>query len=808
LQMDDDDYNVVGTYGDDPSIAYPSEDVQDENVALTRLNDIGMSRAAKRLRNELESAPSDEIYVHPIDWHMRMDVGAEEREMKRAKKEADEECIERTTLRIMQARERRAKEGWTMERKGREETGWGDENEDEASLVLSRPPIDGSSWIGVSSDDSSDRLYIRLFRNSKSMTNVDKYKRSRMRGSAVFPMEKLMTEVNLLKECREKEKRKREEKEDNENGNERMEDGLFTNRYAPTHFTHLLSPDGVNRQVVQWLRLWDECVFGRRIPDSLLEEELFSLDDGSPRRPIKRILVISGQAGLGKTTLAAVAARMVGYSVVETNASDSRTISDLERVIESAGRSTRTLDGDGRPMCVILDEVDGAPVETIRWLVKTVNANEKKKIRRPIIAICNNLYTPALRELRPVAMMVTMGETKRARLVERLSQIVDEERLSVDESALETLARLSATDIRLSLNVLQYLSLAANAKKRRVTSSEVEIAIDKVRPPNTNIFGHWSTVLEWARHLDKKGSVLPLEVRLKAVERVVMEEDGERLLTGIHHNYLSIPNLAPSTLSTVSRILSSIDQMSTIVMTTKKFVLCKYVRMEYLSLHASIATHAKATLQYPTHLQNVQLRGKQSEETLSLVRRSMVRLVSKGELILDTLPLLLSIVQPPIKTANRSLFTKQEEMIVKGIVECLRSFGLSFVPITHDGILNYLFSPPIDVLTMYSISSSHRKMLSNNQRKMIGHEVVLSSVRHSSSLHPSHYASWTSSRQIPSISTGENGEKGEKTRPMGTLALQSSHSFSMQSNVPLHFRYNNCFSNAVKRNVKMFQLLN
>lgn len=42
-------------------------------------------------------------------------------------------------------------------------------------------------------------------------------------------------------------------------------------------------------------------------------------------------------------------------------------------------------------MCVILDEVDGAPVETIRWLVKLVNTNDKKKIRRPIIAICNNL---------------------------------------------------------------------------------------------------------------------------------------------------------------------------------------------------------------------------------------------------------------------------------------------------------------------------------------------------------------------------------------------------------------------------------
>lgn len=69
------------------------------------------------------------------------------------------------------------------------------------------------------------------------------------------------------------------------------------------------------------------------------------MDEGSPRRPIKRILVLSGQAGLGKTTLAKIAAKMVGYSVVETNASDNRNIADLEKVIESAGRTSRTLDG-------------------------------------------------------------------------------------------------------------------------------------------------------------------------------------------------------------------------------------------------------------------------------------------------------------------------------------------------------------------------------------------------------------------------------------------------------------------------------
>lgn len=50
----------------------------------------------------------------------------------------------------------------------------------------------------------------------------------------------------------------------------------------------------------------------------------------------------------------------------------------------------------------------------------------------------------------------------------------------------------------------------------------------------------------WSGTELRKGSVLPLDIRLQKVERVVTEEDGDKLITGIHHNYLSIPNVAPS----------------------------------------------------------------------------------------------------------------------------------------------------------------------------------------------------------------------------------------------------------------------
>ena len=63
--------------------------------------------------------------------------------------------------------------------------------------------------------------------------------------------------------------------------------------------------------------------------------------------------------GLGKTTLAHVVARHCGYRPVEINASDDRSAAALsQRVLDSA--QMRTVTGDARPACIIIDEIDGA----------------------------------------------------------------------------------------------------------------------------------------------------------------------------------------------------------------------------------------------------------------------------------------------------------------------------------------------------------------------------------------------------------------------------------------------------------------
>ncbi|KAJ1669746.1 hypothetical protein EV182_008619, partial [Spiromyces aspiralis] len=140
------------------------------------------------------------------------------------------------------------------------------------------------------------------------------------------------------------------------------------------------------------------------------------------------------------------------------------------------------------PQLLIIDEIDGAhgPANSNDGLISILcklagNSNDSgarepdrgprraksdaksdSNPMRPIICICNDLYTPVLRPLRQVAKCFQMNPPTPSQLVPKLQQICDAEGLEADTWSLMALAELSECDIRSCINTLQFLRARTN----------------------------------------------------------------------------------------------------------------------------------------------------------------------------------------------------------------------------------------------------------------------------------------------------------------------------------------------------------
>ncbi|KAG5440327.1 hypothetical protein PCANB_001897 [Pneumocystis canis] len=504
-----------------------------------------------------------------------------------------------------------------------------------------------------------------------------------------------------------------------------IESQLWTEKHAPKKFTDLLGDERINREVLRWIKHWDFCVFGK----CFLQSKIFEKDDEFNydflKRPKQKILMLTGPPGLGKTTLAHIAARQAGYNVVEINASNDRTDAVVKNQISNALdiQSINT----NRPTLIVIDEIDGVSNSSKEhgfikslvdilieddYITRNISLNKptaqskrnkikskKKLLLRPIICICNDLYTAALRPIKQYAKIIYFKQTSISSLVSRMHKICTIEDLSVDIQILTTLCETFENDFRSCLNALQFyktnkIDLTSNSlntiktKLKKDPFKSLNIVLDKIFFfPNNN-----------KNHKNKYISDSS-DRFIEIYETVQNYGDYEKLINNCFMRYLSQDYKDDnfSKLILVGDWLFFSDILNCSIYEKQNIELLSYLAFPLLIFHILFISVKN------DYKQNYQQNIKQNSDW-ELYESQKINKEICASLYYGSAPRLQQIfcLNQVSTDVNLQLVKNAEKKALNRVVNNMISFNISYSQTkTDDGTFLYSFEPPIETLATF-----------------------------------------------------------------------------------------------------------
>eukprot|EP00850_Spirogloea_muscicola_P010707 SM000064S19729 [mRNA] locus=s64:153757:161302:- [translate_table: standard] len=507
------------------------------------------------------------------------------------------------------------------------------------------------------------------------------------------------------------------------------------------------------------------------VPGAESSQLLGSGDAAVKGGPTQKVILLCGPPGLGKTTLAHIVAEHCGYRVVEINASDDRSSSRLKDKMLDAVQMQPVIT-DGRPNCLIIDEIDGAlggtdgkgaisalldivtaenrlakrqqeSVEGSDALVskskKARKASFKGKLNRPVVCICNDLYAPVLRPLREIARVFIFEPPSVSRMVSRLKYICEVEGFKVDARALTALASHTECDIRSCLNTLQFLH-----SKRSSLSMDVESQIVGRKDMTRNMFRIWQEVFQAKKRKDGESQRHEYSEFSRLHGLVSSQGDSELIMAGIHENLHSTSYHDTYFAKTVQCMdwMAESDVIGQQGFSRQHGYLHTYQAAPVLAIRRMVASSSRPHLRWPKAHFKFRSDRASRQELLILWRSKMNPAVfcSWGPACAsqDLVSFLLTILSPSLRPVSLQLLSKAEKEGIDELVDTMVSLGISYQAAkapTHSDTraleqsLILQMDPPLGNLVNYESSLSEHNILSSTIRQMLAHEVdTLSSI--------------------------------------------------------------------------------
>ncbi|KAK1426376.1 hypothetical protein QVD17_15047 [Tagetes erecta] len=693
-----------------------------------------------------------------------------------------------------------------------------EEEEEERFISRYATDIDGD-FMPVTGPDG-DRVYAKLIKEVD-----DKLKKLEVKG---LSKGLILEPISVLMQKVEQDELQKALKDSvsSQNDNDLLEtpvvtERLWVDKYSPSSFVELLSDEHTNREVLMWLKQWDSSVFGSQVKsttddvlsalkrhssvsqnkkaysknffgrnkefvsnsekfgehnhvdkekyESHANQELHNKRSKDSGPPEQKILLLCGAPGLGKTTLAHVAARHCGYRVVEINASDDRSASTIETKILDVVQMNSVM-ADSRPKCLVIDEIDGALGDgkgAVDVILKMVSADKKsesgtdnltqseksgktssKKNRkdtpllRPVICICNDLYAPALRPLRHVAKVHVFVQPTVNRIVNRLKYICNKEGMRTSSVALTALAEYTECDIRACLNTLQFL----NKKKEMLNVLDISSQVIGRKDTSKTVFDIWKEIFQKRRLKGVRKSIDGCKStfnEFNSLHSLVSNCGNYDLISdGIHENILQLNYHDPVMRKTVKCLhsLEDSDIFHQYLMRTQKMSLLVYQPAMAVAIHGVVSQVEKPNIQWPKSFHRYRTSLIDKVEALhtwhNKISPCISRHISTKSFVEDLVSPLLHILSPStLRPVALHLLSEKEKNELAQLVRTMVSYAITYrnqkidpLPgpqrnVASTDTQNLSFDPPIGAFVNFEGYISNYFILAPAVKQVLYHEV-------------------------------------------------------------------------------------
>ncbi len=203
---------------------------------------------------------------------------------------------------------------------------------------------------------------------------------------------------------------------------------MLTERFRPLKIEEIIGNEQARLEIVKWLKGWKI---------------------GS------KPLMLTGPPGVGKSTLVYAVARKFGYTVIEYNASDTRTRDKLRSSVGPLLQNASVFSGQEK-LLVFLDEIDGLSGRSdYAGMDFILDFIENSTL--PLALAANVEEDPKLKKIEQKSKVIRFKPVTEDVLFIYLRHIAEKEEIDAPSQILKEIAERSRGDVRYALNLLQTL---------------------------------------------------------------------------------------------------------------------------------------------------------------------------------------------------------------------------------------------------------------------------------------------------------------------------------------------------------------